>query len=392
MKILLVEPDYYTKYPPLGLLKIGKMEERKFGLVDVRLVRGNSLLPDFVPDRIYITSLFSYAWEKVHSAISFYTKIYTDSEIIVGGIYATLMSEHIKTNFPNICIYTGLFKEAEDLLPAYHLLKQVEKWKDWDKSILFTSRGCIRKCPFCVVPKMEGEYYADKKSILKFIHPDHKRVVIWDNNFLASPYSKNILKELIEYKIIPDFNQGLDARLIDDEIAVLLAKSKSKTIHFAYDFKEEASAVKRVINFLEKAGFNKRNLIFYMLYNFYDPSNNMGDTPADFFYRLNDLMKWGVTAYPMRYVPLDSLDKNKFISPYWNAEKLEMIAMARRVLGYGGSFVPYDGFVKKIKNSINFEEAMELRPRKLGMNPNELKTINIAHSVSNCSFNNFVSK
>ncbi len=360
MKILLAEPEYYTKYPPLGLLKIGKMEERNGSYV--RLIRGNTIINDFTPDKIYITSLFTYAWKPVHEAIEFCMKAYPDSEIIVGGIYATLMPEKLRKVFPLIEIHTGLYPQAEELLPAYHLLKEVERWRNWDKSIVFSSRGCVRKCPFCVVPKIEGGFKADKSSIMPFTHPGHKRVVIWDNNFLASPYSKGILRELIEYKITPDFNQGLDARLIDEEAALILARLKPKSIHFAYDFKEEASQVEKAISLLSKAGFSKRNLIFYMLYNFYDHSNNMGDTPADFFYRLNDLIKWGVTAYPMRYVPLDSLDKNKFISPLWNAEKLEMIARARRVLGYGGSFVPYNGFVNKIKNSKCFEEAMELRP------------------------------
>ncbi|MHB1547033.1 MAG: radical SAM protein [bacterium] len=365
MKILLIEPDYYTKYPPLGLLKIGKWEERNFPLNDVRLVNGNSFIKDFVPDRIYITSLFTYTWEKVHSAIDFYKSSFPDAELIVGGIYATLMPEHIHSKFPDVKIHLGLFEDSENLLPAYYLLKQVAKWNGWNKSIVFTSRGCIRKCPFCVVPETEGDFKANKASIKYFIHPGHKEVVIWDNNFLASPYSKNILKELAEYKIMPDFNQGLDVRLVDEETAFLLAGLKPKRIHFAYDFKEESYAVERAIHFLEKAGFNKRNLIFYMLYNFYNSSNGMGDTPEDFFYRLIDLMKWGVTAYPMKYVPLDALDKNKFISPLWNAEKLEMVAMARRVLGYGGAFVPYTGFVNKINNSNCFEEAMELRPMKI---------------------------
>jgi len=40
-----------------------------------------------------------------------------------------------------------------------------------------------------------------------------------------------------------------------------------------------------------------------------------------------------------------------------------MIADARRVLGYGGAFVPYRGFVNKILDATNFEEAMKLKPK-----------------------------
>lgn len=72
----------------------------------------------------------------------------------------------------------------------------------------------------------------------------------------------------------------------------------------------------------------------------------------------------GTSAYPMRYIPLDSLTRSGFIFPLWTTEKLEMIVDARRVLGCAGTFVPYKGFVDKILNARNFEEAMELRPKR----------------------------
>jgi len=56
--------------------------------------------------------------------------------------------------------------------------------------------------------------------------------------------------------------------------------------------------------------------------------------------------------------------RNGFVSPLWTAEQLEMIADARRVLGYAGTFVPHEGFVDKILSSRSLEEAMELRPKQ----------------------------
>ena len=75
-----------------------------------------------------------------------------------------------------------------------------------------------------------------------------------------------------------------------------------------------------------------------------------------------DLTDWGVVAYPMRYQPLEPCVKDSYVSPNWTKEQLEMIARARRVIGYGGAFPPYEGLRRKLSDAKNFEEAFELRP------------------------------
>ncbi len=361
MRVLQIEPDYYTKYPPLGLLKLASYH-RSYG-DEIEFVRG--LTEDAnEPDTIEITSLFTFTWKSVHKSIEFYHKQFPDAKIVVGGIYATLMPKNIEFRFPYARVHQGLHLGAEGLLPSYDILKWVDKWKDWNKSIVFTTRGCIRKCPFCVVPKIEGRMKEPKFSVLPMIHPEHNEVVIWDNNFLASPFAKDILIELRDGGYRADFNQGLDARLMTEEFAGLLADIKSPSIHMAYDWPWEGPYISKAIDFLSNAGYRKRNLIFYVLHNFYDFKYEKGDTPADFFHRIRDLTDWGASAYPMRYIPLDSLTRSGFISPLWTAEQLEMIADARRVLGYAGTFVPYKGFVDKILSASTFEEAMELRPKR----------------------------
>ena len=378
MKVLLVEPDYYTKYPPLGLLKLASYH-RSYG-DEINYVRG--INQDVSrPDLIEITSLFTFAWKPVNDSIQFYHRQFPDSTVLVGGIYATLMPSSIKSNFPFANVHSGLHLGAESLLPSYDILQWVDKWKDWKKSIVFTTRGCIRKCPFCVVPRIEGKMREPKFSILPMIHPSHSEVVIWDNNFLASPYARDILIELRDGGYRVDFNQGLDARLMTEEFAGLLADIKSRSIHMAYDWSWEGPYISKAINLLENAGYRKRNLIFYVLHNFYDFKHQNGDTPVDFFHRIRDLAEWGASAYPMRFIPLNSLTRNGFISPLWTAEQLEMIADARRVLGYAGTFVPYKGFVDKILNARNFEEAMKLRPKRTAQDGITEDSRNIAQTV-----------
>ncbi len=361
MRILLVEPDYYSRYPPLGLLKLASYH-RTYG-DKIQYVRGSVNNVD-VPDSIDITSLFTYSWKPVHDAISYYHTEFPEAEIKVGGIYATLMPHNIRKEFPFVKIHQGLFPKAENLLPSYDILQWVGKWKDWKKSIVFTTRGCIRKCPFCVVPKIEGGMKEPKFSILPMIHPAHKEVVIWDNDFLASPYAKDILIELRDGGYRADFNQGLDARLMTEEFANILADIKSPSIHMAYDWPWEGPYIEKAIEYLGNAGYKRKNLIFYVLHNFYDEQHKKGDTPVDFFHRLQDLMKWGASAYPMRFIPLNSLTRRGFVSPLWTEDELEMIADARRVLGYAGTFVNYKALAEKFLSASSFAEALELRPKK----------------------------
>ena len=78
---------------------------------------------------------------------------------------------------------------------------------------------------------------------------------------------------------------------------------------------------------------------------------------------MRDLVDWGVVAYPMRFDPLDSLTKKQHVGPKWTTEQLEIVARARRVIGYGGAFPPYEGLSKKLLEARSFEEAFALRPR-----------------------------
>jgi len=356
MNVLLVEPDYYTTYPPLGLLKLASYH-RAIG-DNINYVRGIDVsVASMEFDKIEITSLFTYAWEPVHKAIRYYHNIFPKAEIEVGGIYATLMPDHIKSTFPFVKVFKGLHPQAENYVPAYDILKKVDKWKDWNKSILFSSRGCIRKCPFCIVPKMEGKYRAIYRSVMDFVYPGHKTLVLWDNNFLVSPFAKEILTELIEHKIKPDLNQGIDARLMTDEIAELLVKAKPETIHMAYDWVNERPYIYRAVEMLSKKGYSRREMIFYTLYNFYDPVHKHGDTPDDFLKRLKDLMQLGVCSYPMRFTPLDSLEKNKFVSPLWTEKQLDLVVKARSILGFGGALIPYDYFKEQVLKANTLEEA-----------------------------------
>lgn len=363
MRILLVEPKYYSRYPPLGLLKLASYYRSRG--CQIKLVNGNQDVRDYDPDKIEITSLFTYAWNPVHSAIEYYHDQIPDASITVGGIYASIMPQRIMDAFPFINIKRGLFEEAERYLPSYDILETVEKWNKWNSSILFSSRGCIRKCPFCVVPKLEGNIRSVIENIDEYIYPGHRQIILWDNNFLASPRWREILNQLKDTGLKVDFNQGLDARLINEENASLLADLNMPMIRMAYDDLHERDSITRAVDLFEKCGVKGKNILFYTLFNFYDPVTGFGDTPESFWEIIREIAELGCASYPMSYEPLDSLVKNKYISQKWKPEQLEMVADARRVIGFGGAFPPYQGLVDKFCNATSFDEAFGLRPVQL---------------------------
>jgi len=355
MNVLLVEPrrgrKYHTAYPSLGLLKLGAYSKKRGN--KVRLASGFSD-DGFEPDIIYITSLFTYAWEPVHRVIEYYSDKYKRARIIVGGIYATLCPDHLRERFKDrVEIYLGIMEEIDDILPDYSLVP------DWKTSIVFASRGCPRKCPFCAVTELEPEF-KPKRSIRHLIYSGHKKVTLWDNNILFSPYWKNIFTELEDMELEVDFNQGLDARLLTEEVALRLKKLKIPVIRLAYDTSSIRISLKKTVHLLKSIGFRGRRILVYCLYNF-------DDSPENFLARIKDLLEWEVVAYPMRYEPLEPRRKNTYISPNWTAEQLEMVAKARRVIGYGGAFPPYEGLKKKILEARNFEKAFKLRSLRVNL-------------------------
>lgn len=102
----------------------------------------------------------------------------------------------------------------------------------------FTTRGCIRQCDFCFVPKKEGKIRVEG-DIYDIWDGKSKNIVIMDNNILAlKNHFKNICKQLRKEKLKVDFNQGLDIRLLDDDLLQELKTISHCEYKFAWDNNE----------------------------------------------------------------------------------------------------------------------------------------------------------
>lgn len=99
-------------------------------------------------------------------------------------------------------------------------------------SVQFYSRGCIRRCPFCLVHDKEGDIHpVDPVDI----NPNGKWVEVLDNNFFANPEWREAVKHLKSLNQPVNFH-GVDIRIMDEEQAQAINSLRlKKTIHVAWD-------------------------------------------------------------------------------------------------------------------------------------------------------------
>lgn len=173
-----------------------------------------------------------------------------------------------------------------------------------DYGIGFLYRGCVRRCPFCVVWRKELEFH-QVAAIGDLLNPLSNRLVLLDNNLLAAPNALDILAELADRWIDVNFSQGLDIRLVTPEIAAALAWVRfrnrmftRKGIHFAWDAMALEPAVRRGVATLREAGIHPSRLMFYMLCGF--------DTSfEEDMHRFQVLRELGCDPYVMVYEDLE---------------------------------------------------------------------------------------
>jgi hypothetical protein len=229
MRIGLINID--SKIPNLALMKISAYHKAKGDTV--------SWFDMFETcDKVYASKIFSYTPDYDYYPIGV--------ETVEGG------SGYIGNN-------TVLPDEIEHICPDYSL------YPEMDYSMGFITRGCIRTCNFCIVPKKEG-YIRPNADIDEFTR--HKNLVCLDNNILASDFGLKQIEKIIDRKIKVDFNQGLDARIIAENpaIAELLSRVKwLKPVRMAMDNIGEADAVIKATELLRKYKTTPKRYFVYLL-------------------------------------------------------------------------------------------------------------------------------
>lgn len=365
--ILLVEPGYSNKYPPLGLMKIAAYHGPHGCDDNVLFVKGDrSDVLDRAWDRVYVTTLFSFEWKRTSAAIDFALRAARGQaeRVFVGGIAATLMFEEFirEPRWAGIRFIRGLLDQdpaaslqlsvvdgdfgardtngtpIEELVPDYSILEHISyEYPVHDAYFGYASRGCVRKCSFCGVPKLEGGQ-REMPSIEDLVvgvdeqFGAKKDLILMDNNVAASTRYKEVIAQIrdigfergavFERSDAPpvkrrvDFNQGVDARILSKTPMYLreMAKICIDPLRIAFDHVGMRRVYERSVEMA--ADYGLTSLSNYMLYNFMD-------TPDDLYQRmsinieLNERRNIRIWSFPMRYLPVTMKDRSH-VGTNWN--------------------------------------------------------------------------
>src|SRR3546814_4007221 len=99
-RILLIEPGYKNKYPPLGLMKIAAYHGPHGKGDHVTFIKGQDPRAEArVWDRVYVITLFSFAYRKFGATIDYALQLVggRDDGVFVGGIAASRLTDRLTT-------------------------------------------------------------------------------------------------------------------------------------------------------------------------------------------------------------------------------------------------------------------------------------------------------
>ena len=547
-KVLLIEPNYSNKYPPIGLMKLATyfrnrgdevvffkgdlkhfvieritikcideckslapeidwdayfssiynyIRTRKLSLledVDFSSSQFNLLLEGKITDAknyywsgewkkypewdfVGVTTLFTFYWSITIETIEFAKLLVKpNGKLMVGGVLASIQPSEIEKATgirPHVGVLNtpGEIDEGDtqiiDELPLdYSILDEIDYEYPMSNAYYgYTSRGCIRKCPFCAVSILEPNFvpYIPLKDRIKGIiakYGEQKDLLLMDNNILASPDFEQIINEIIEcgfgkgdkyvqpnvfnkafenlaegindraykrkcfkeiqklydklkgksedafivyramddfqirdiatvskdnllriypvlkpiyekhFKATPrqryvDFNQGVDARLFNEDNVKLLASIAIRPLRIAFDDLKSRPSYEKAVRLSVKAGI--KDFSNYLLYNY-------NDTPEELYTRLRinvdlcDELNVSIYSFPMKYHPIhsevtDGIDyshNRDFIGKHWNRKYIRAIQAilnsTKGKVGKGTSFFE-EAFGKDL---IEFKELLEM--------------------------------
>ena len=262
MLIGLIDVDSHN-FPNLALMKISAWHKKQGDTVEW-------WIPLKYYDIVYASKVFDSTYTKDNPAV-----IMADKVVYGGTGYGidNKLPYEIEHIFPDYSIYPVLTKQT-----AYG----------------FLTRGCPNACPFCIVSRKEGRKSVKVADLSEFWN-GQKHIKLLDPNILACKEHPVLLEQLAESGSYVDFTQGLDARLLTEDNVRLLARIKTKTVHFAFDLMQNEKRILRGLEmYRDIAQPNVRDVGVYVL-------TNYNTTLQEDLYRIYRIREIGFTPYVMVY-------------------------------------------------------------------------------------------
>ncbi len=121
---------------------------------------------------------------------------------------------------------TRLPAEVERAFPDYALYGPASY------AVGFLTRGCVCRCPFCLVPRKEGRLRRCAGGLDAFVPPGQTNIVLLDNNLLAHADAGQMLRELVRRGYAVNFSQSLDIAYLTRPLFDVLRQVNSQNARF----------------------------------------------------------------------------------------------------------------------------------------------------------------
>lgn len=276
--------DVDSKIPNLALMKISAYYKSLGEKVEF-------VQPGKEYEKIFASAIFTRSYNECLRLKGLY-----GDKIEIGGTgwdLKKVLDEEIERSKPDYNLYTpemivgrmrGIMTKARKLEKATEIV---------NAGMGFTSRGCVRQCGFCFVPKKEGAF-RDVAEIKDLINPRSNVLILHDNNLTADPYCIDKLHEIKERGLIVDINQGCDIRLVNEDIAKALSEVRHlRSLHYAWDLMGFEQQVMEGIKTLSKYIKPYRHMCFILV--------GFNTTFEEDVYRFRKLTEMKVDPFVMVY-------------------------------------------------------------------------------------------
>lgn len=218
-------------FPNYALMKISAWHKSKGDAVEW-------WMPLYQYDRVYSSKVFDFTPDD----------LYLPADVIRGG-----------TGYRDLPMDKELSPEIEAVFPDYSI------YPECDYAIGYITRGCPNNCRWCIVPEKEGNIRS-YQTWEQLVRKDTDKLVLMDNNILSCGYGIEQLENMTGSRYRIDLNQGMDARLVTDEIALILSRLEwIRFIRFSCDQKSQIEPVRRTIELLGKYGVKPYRIFIYLL-------------------------------------------------------------------------------------------------------------------------------